>query len=249
MHSDALLDLFADVVAAVRGALDAMEGEWGLSGLRETQYRHDVVADRVALDVLLKADVCVVSEETGVHNKGRPVTVVVDPVDGSTNASIGLPWYAISLCAMVEGEMFVSRVDNLATGTSFVAVRGEGAMMDGKPIRASGQTSADAAIIAINARPNQPMRTQQFRTLGATALDMCFVAAGRLDGYVDCDSDAVAPWDYLGALLVCAEAGAVCADAQGRELEVTDHDVRRSPIAAATPELLQELLVRRSDGL
>jgi myo-inositol-1(or 4)-monophosphatase len=75
------------------------------------------------------------------------------------------------------------------------------------------------------------------------------VASGTLDGYLDCSWSAHGPWDYLGGLLVCTEAGAVVADAEGRDLVALDHDARRTPVAAATPALLEEALAaRRSFG-
>jgi myo-inositol-1(or 4)-monophosphatase len=83
--------------------------------------------------------------------------------------------------------------------------------------------------------------------LGASALDLCLVASGTLDGYVDCVVDAHGVWDYAGASLVCAEAGVPIVDAHGRDLIVFDHDARRTPVAASTPELLEALLqVRRT---
>ncbi|MBW3627007.1 MAG: hypothetical protein KY412_05300, partial [Actinobacteria bacterium] len=67
-------------------------------------------------------------------------------------------------------------------------------------------------------------------------------ASGRFDGYVDSSPAGHSPWDYLGALLVCREAGVEVVDAEGRELVTLDHAARRTPVAAATPTLLAELL-------
>jgi fructose-1,6-bisphosphatase/inositol monophosphatase family enzyme len=83
--------------------------------------------------------------------------------------------------------------------------------------------------------------------LGAAALDLCAVAEGVLDGYIDCSGDAHGVWDYLGGLLVCREAGAVVTDAFDRELVVHDHAARRTPVAGATKALHAELVgARRS---
>jgi fructose-1,6-bisphosphatase/inositol monophosphatase family enzyme len=71
------------------------------------------------------------------------------------------------------------------------------------------------------------------------------VAEGRLDGYVDCLDDAHGSWDYLGATLVCREAGASVVDAFDRDLVVLDHAARRTPVAAATPALLDALVEAR----
>jgi fructose-1,6-bisphosphatase/inositol monophosphatase family enzyme len=75
-------------------------------------------------------------------------------------------------------------------------------------------------------------------------LDLCVVAAGRVDGYVDLPG-AHGPWDYMAALLVCREVGVEVVDAEGRELVVLDHGARRSPLAAATPQLLTAILAHR----
>ena len=74
---------------------------------------------------------------------------------------------------------------------------------------------------------------------------LCDVAAGQLDGYVDGYPDQHAPWDYLGGMLVCQEAGARVTEAAGRELVTLGWTDRRVPVAAATPELLRELLAAR----
>ena len=79
-------------------------------------------------------------------------------------------------------------------------------------------------------------RVEAVPALGAVALDLCAVAEGTLDGYVDASGpSAHGAWDYLGGALVCAEAGAVVADALGRDLNVLDPAARRTPVAAGTP--------------
>jgi myo-inositol-1(or 4)-monophosphatase len=79
----------------------------------------------------------------------------------------------------------------------------------------------------------------QFRALGAAALDICLVAQGTLDGWVDLSSHGV--WDYLASVHICREAGAVVGEALDRELIVTEHAERRSPVVAATSELFASL--------
>lgn len=243
MPPEELLQLFATLTTEIEGAVAALEDR-GLSGLRETQYRHDVVADEIVRRVLGGAGLRVLSEESGITGKG-PITVVVDPVDGSTNASLGLPWFAASLCAVDAEGPLCARVQNLATGERFEAVRGAGATRNGTPIRPSGVQRLEQAIVGLSGWPDRPGGWQQYRALGAAALDLCAVAAGHLDGYVDCD-DAHGVWDYLGGWLVCRESGAVVVDAFGADLVVLDPTVRRGPVAAATPELLGQLLELRA---
>ena len=113
---------------------------------------------------------------------------------------------------------------------------------------ASGRVEPEGAIVGISGLPGGRYGWAQFRALGASALDLCLVAAGTFDAFVDMSPDAHGVWDYLGGALICQEAGAVVVDALGRELTVLDHEARRTPVAAATPELLDALLSVRRAG-
>ena len=103
----------------------------------------------------------------------------------------------------------------------------------------------DLAVIGLSGLPPRHLGWGQFRALGAAALDLCAVADGRLDGYLDCSEDAHGVWDYLGATLVCAEAGVEVVDAGGRELCVLDPEARRTPVAGAGPTLTDALVEAR----
>jgi myo-inositol-1(or 4)-monophosphatase len=234
----ALLDEVADRIA------DALtiSGDWGLAGTIPGQHHSDIAADEVAVDHLVAAGVGVLSEETGLHHPEREVIVVVDPLDGSTNAAHGIPWYAISLCAVDGDGPLASLVVDIPRDRRWAAVRGRGASRDGEPIASGTVTRLEDAIIAVSGLPPRHLGWRQFRALGASALDLCLVADGTLDGFVDCSVDAHGPWDYLGAMLVCHEAGAIVGDVHGRDLVVIDHTARRTPVAAGTPELHAELV-------
>jgi myo-inositol-1(or 4)-monophosphatase len=245
VDDDALLALLHEVAAAVREALGGLD-DWGLAGRRAGQYHSDLAADSAALAVLERAGVGVLSEESGRHRPGSELTVVMDPLDGSTNASRGVPWYATSLCAVDAEGPRAALVVNLVSGEHYEAVRGEGATRDGVALGPSGATVLGESVVGLSGYPPHHLGWRQFRALGAVALDLCAVAAGTLDGYVDCSRDAHGSWDYLGGLLVCREAGASVVDADGRDLVVLDHDARRTPVAAATPELLAELVAARA---
>src|SRR4051812_11320170 len=131
----ALLQETADAIRSALGALD----DWGLADTRPGQYRSDLAADAAALGVLVGNGVGVLSEETGLHHPERDVTVVVDPLDGSTNASRGIPWYATSLCAVDAEGPLAALVVNLADGSTFRAERGAGATADDQPITPSSK--------------------------------------------------------------------------------------------------------------
>jgi myo-inositol-1(or 4)-monophosphatase len=245
---DALIDLLHEAAMAVRQALDDLD-DWGPSGTGVNQYRSDVVADAAALAVLTGAGVGVLSEESGRHGVDGDLVVAVDPLDGSTNASRGVPWFAVSLCAVDEDGPRVALVVDLPHGRTFAALRGSGATVDGLPLQPSGCTDVGEALVAISGLPPVSLGWRQFRTLGAAALDLCAVAEGTLDGFVDCSPSAHGPWDYLGGALICTEAAALVDDAFGRGLSILDHQARRTPLAAATPELFDALVsARRRQG-
>jgi fructose-1,6-bisphosphatase/inositol monophosphatase family enzyme len=239
----AALHAAADAIAASLGAVD----DWGLAGTRVGQHHSDLAADVAGVAVLDRAGLGVLSEESGLLHADRPVLVVLDPLDGSTNAARGIPWYATSLCALDDAGLLAAVVLHLVSGVRYEAVRGGGARRDGVAIKPSGQTSLRRSIVGLSGFPPRWLGWNQYRALGAAALDLCAVADGVLDGYVDCSRDAHGSWDYLGGLLVCQEAGAVVEEALGRDLVVREPTERRTPVAAATPALLAQLLdARRS---
>ncbi|MEM8923798.1 MAG: inositol monophosphatase [Actinomycetota bacterium] len=239
MKPEDILELFDELVADTADALSELD-DWGLSGVgHASQYHHDVVADEIMIDGLHRAGFRVLSEESGLTGDGDLV-VVVDPIDGSTNASKALPWYATSLCAVDAEGPLVADVANLATGDRFRAIRGMGVEAEGVELGPSTCTQLDRAIVAFAGLPPEHGGWGQYRCYGAAALDLCAVATGTFDAYVDI-SRSHRVWDYLGAWLVCREAGVRIADGLGRELVVLN-DERRAPVAAATPALMEQVL-------
>ncbi len=242
--ADEVLQVLRRTVVAVRDAL-AGQRDWGLTGTLHGQYRHDVVADAAALSVLGDAGFGVFSEESGVSGAGREILVVVDPVDGSTNASRGLPWWAVSLCALDRSGPLAAVVACPAGGLCFEAVRGGGATCNGSPATPGTAGRLSEAVVAFNGWPSSHYGWAQYRALGAASLDLCAVACGMVDGFVDCSRAGLAPWDYMGALLVCSEAGARVGELDGRPLVLRRPGERRSLVAAANEQLLEQLLAAR----
>ncbi len=247
VDDDVLLALCHRAVDAVPVALAPVQ-DWRPRGERPGQYAIDITADRAVLEVLGEAGIGVVSEESGVHRPDAPLVAVIDPVDGSTNASRGIPWYASSICVLDDEGPRVAVVANLASGARYHAVRGGGAWRGTTRIEPSGCEALREAVVAISGMPKGHLGWAQFRALGAAALELCAVADGTLDAFVVGTHAALAPWDYLGALLVCREAGAVMGELQGRELVTRDHGARRSVVAAATTSLLGQLERAASSG-
>jgi fructose-1,6-bisphosphatase/inositol monophosphatase family enzyme len=243
----------ADILQVLNNTADAVSKvleantDWSLSGIRHTQYSVDVRADNAALAVLHEAGCAVLSEESQITGQwgDDDILVVMDPLDGSTNASRGVPWFATALCALDKNGMRASLVVNQASGKDrYWATQGGGAFHNGNQMRPSACSTLKEAVVGVSGLASFRPQWSQFRALGAAALDICLVAQGVLDGWVDFNSHGV--WDYLASILICQEAGVATSEYLDRELLVTQYDEKRTPIVAATPALLAQLREVRS---
>lgn len=197
------------------------------------------------------------------------VTWLIDPIDGTTNYLYDLPGYNISIAALVGEHVVVGVVADPSHGRVYHAVRGGGSFCNGSPLglvgdrgpsgsrvqdRSSGAPSLETALIAtgfayspaVRARQGRVVadllpRVRDIRRLGAAALDLCHVAAGRVDGYFEV---GLAPWDVAAGSLIATEAGAVVEAIRGGP------PVPRSVVAAhpAIAEDLQALLSELGAG-
>lgn len=242
VDAHALVELFDAVAREINRAVGAMTAEARREHTgRVGQYALDLVADLAAARVLADAPVRLVSEESGVHERpGAAVTVVLDPVDGSTNCSRGISYWATSICAIDAQGALAALVVNQATGARYTAVRGDGAYRDGVRLWAPHPVKPDDTVLAIAGMPPR-LVPGQVRALGCASLALCDVAAGGLDAYVD-GGAWHAPWDYLGGYLICLEAGATVVDANGDELVTDDVEARRQIVAAGNAALVDALM-------
>jgi myo-inositol-1(or 4)-monophosphatase len=235
-----LLEVLDEAVVAVRGALDVLE-DWGPSGKKPGQYRLDLAADGAALPILHGAGLPVLSEESGMTGDGGSgLLAVIDPIDGSTNAHRGIPFYSTSICVLDADGPRVGVVTNQASGVRYAAVRGEGAEKDGRAIAPSGCEELEAAIVGVSGFPGLHPGWAQYRALGAASLECCAVAEGVLDAYLVVGRSTLYSWDYLAGLLICREVGVAESEREGRDLVVRDAAPRR-PIVAATRRLADRL--------
>ncbi len=164
-----------------------------------------------------RPDDAIVGEEGGSAAGSTGVRWIVDPIDGTVNFLYGIPQYAVSIAAEVDGEVVAGVVLNAATGVEYVATRGD-ARRDGQPISVAGPTPLarrlvftgfgyEAAKRAVQAAAVARLLPQvrDIRRLGSCALDLCHVAEGSADGYVE---EGVNLWDYAAGRLVAKAAGA-----------------------------------------
>ncbi|MDG7006931.1 MAG: fructose-1,6-bisphosphatase [Nitrososphaerota archaeon] len=220
-----------------------------------------IYADRTAEDEILRAlekagPTRVLSEEAGSVGDARAHTLaIVDPLDGSSNFEHGIPFYCTSV-AIAEGGSFeditVGVVRDLVSGDVYSAVRGSGARKNGKRIRASKTDSLSEAVVGIDLsrggrgimRRLAPLVTAARRQVhfGANALELCYVAEGRTDAFVDLRG-TIRITDAAAALLIAREAGGAITQADGRNLDpVFDLAHRLSFVASANPKLHKEIL-------
>ena len=144
--------------------------------------------------------------------------------------------------------LHVVLVVNQARFSCYEAVRGHGVTRDGvRPIACCSRSPrSPTRSVSVSGYPPRDMGWHQLRSLGAVVLELCAVADGSLDAFAEWGDSGLGVWDYLGGMLVCSEAGAAVGEASGRELVVRAHAERRSPVAAASLELLTELLAARA---
>lgn len=241
---DGLQELLRSVTATAITTLADSTDRRG-DGEREGQYALDLLVDGPLVQTLLDAGLGVLSEEAGVIEPDRELLAIVDPVDGSTNASRGIPWFATSIAVVDDTGPLLALVENHVTGERFEAVRGQGAFHNGQRMTPPIPQDLSLGVVGVNGVPPLDRPWAQFRTLGASALDINYVALGAFDAYIDFAKEAHGVWDYLGALLVCQELGVPIADAFGRDLVHRDHGVRRTPVVAHDVKTLEQLVALR----
>ncbi|WP_305782707.1 inositol monophosphatase family protein [Symbioplanes lichenis] len=160
----------------------------------------------------------VLGEEYGdsAGGTGR-VRWILDPIDGTVNYLYGLPQYAVSLAAEVDGTVVAGVVRNAATGDEWTATLGGGAWRDGRRLGGSARTTLDQSLIATGFGYDAARRRHQgavlagliaevrdIRRFGAAAIDLCLAAEGAVDAYFE---KGLNPWDHAAGGLVAAEAG------------------------------------------
>ena len=160
------------------------------------------------------------SEESGLDRADdRDVVVVLDPLDGSTNAAAACPGSPPACAPSTPTGPRAALVVDLANGRTFDAVRGGGAAVDGVPIRAVRRApTLGEAVVGLSGCPHGRSAGSSSGPSAPPPSTCARWPRARSTRYVDCSATAHGPWDYLGGLLVCREAGAVVADALGREL-------------------------------
>jgi len=204
-----------------------------------------IVEEAIALSVS-RNRVNLLSEEAGFLDHGSAVTLVVDPLDGSSNASMGVPLSCFAGVVVRDGVALEALTLWFDTGRVWWARSGEPT-----PFRTSGRTTVDGASVAM-LRPKDNNRAawmrvayaaDRVRVLSSTCLEAALVAEGSIDAFIDAGSDTHRIMDLAAAMVTVPAAGGVVLDVHGRPLDF-DPDLSRrwSGVAAATPALAESLI-------
>jgi myo-inositol-1(or 4)-monophosphatase len=162
----------------------------------------------------------VVAEESGALQGDPDHVWYIDPLDGTVNYAHGIPFFSVSIAYQEKGELVLGVVYDPLREECFTAEAAKGAWLNGKPIRPSSATDLGHCLLttgfpySIRTNPNNnldhyarlSLLTQGVRRLGSAALDCCYVACGRLDGYWE---NEIAPYDVAAGALIARQAGAV----------------------------------------
>ena len=218
-------------------------------GRNDFVTRVDQMAEEAIIEVIRDhyPDHAIIAEESG-QSGDHAVQWIIDPLDGTTNYLHGFPVFAVSIGVMESGELHHGVVYDPLRQEIFSASRGQGAQLDGRRIRVSKQTTLKGALIATGF----PYRTTEdhmdrylamlrevmiatagVRRPGSAALDLCYLAAGRVDGFWEL---GLRKWDVAAGALIIREAGGRVSDFQG-----TDDFLESGNIVGGTPKVYAAL--------
>jgi myo-inositol-1(or 4)-monophosphatase len=240
--SQAWLPIFRAIAAEIRAEIVPLSGTAhgrevvGLGAGGDQTVYLDQLAEGIVVRHLEQAyrsglRFHLISEELGERDFGGPALILADPLDGSVNAKMGLPYYAVVL-AVTEGDRFrdvrLGYVQNLVTADEFHAIEGGGAFRNGRPLQPSTPAfdSRSISLVSFDApsgvEPRERAaaifsRAEKVRQLGSAALNLCHTAAGGIA--LQATPAPVRAFDLAGPLLILREAGGVATDYDGGPLE------------------------------
>lgn len=210
----------------------------------------DVKAEQAIINTIHKAypHHGILAEESGVHHPDAETVWIIDPLDGTTNYLRGFPFFAVSIAVKVKDRIEHGVVLDPIRHECFMASRGRGARLNDRRIRVSKQTQLSESLLGTgftfrdDAISKRYLPTFQaiygqcagMRRTGSAALDLAYVASGRLDGFWEF---GLKPWDIAAGALLIQESGGMICDLQGGE----DYLVR-GDIVAATPKIFKPFL-------
>ncbi|MFN4217679.1 MAG: inositol monophosphatase family protein [Candidatus Bipolaricaulia bacterium] len=208
------------------------------SGFRDLVTEFDRRAEEIIVSLIRKhcPDHSILTEEGSVHpTDTSPYQWIIDPIDGTTNFAHGFPFFAISIALYHKDDALVGVVYNPIHDELFVGEAGQGAHLNGQPIRVSQTETLHESLVMTGFPYDERLipqhlawwerfarKTQTLRRLGSSALALSYLAAGRADGYWELD---LKPWDMAAAVLIVREAGGKVTDLRGNALNLYGGEV------------------------
>jgi myo-inositol-1(or 4)-monophosphatase len=191
----------------------------------------------------------IISEEVGELIQDSEYQWIIDPIDGTVNFAHGVPICCVSIGLMHAGKLLMGAVYNPMMNELFFAEKGKGATLNGRPIRVSGNGNFKTAFLVTGFPYNWPESAEHpikvfeklvleglpVRRLGSAAIDLCWVACGRYDGFWEYN---LQPWDVAAGYLIVEEAGGRISDFGGKDYDVFDKET------LATNGLIHEDMLR-----
>ena len=198
-------------------------------GVNDYVTNVDKEAETIIIDTIMASypDHCVIAEESGlIEGKDKGVQWIIDPLDGTTNFLKGFPHFSVSIAVRINGRTEVACVYDPMQNELFTAQRGSGAQLNNARIRVKQLKDLQGTILATGFPFKQKQHSESylkivtslftecadFRRTGSAALDLCYLAAGRVDGYFEL---GLKPWDMAAGELIAREAGAILTDFSG----------------------------------
>ena len=199
----------------------------------------DRTSEQAIIETLRRSypDHDILAEERGMDSAGKsPYTWVIDPLDGTTNFAHGFPMYCVSIGLEYRRQMVLGVILDPTRQELFEAVSGQGATLNGKRLEVSLSSALDAALLvtgfAYDVRESSQnnleyfsrfcLRARGVRRTGSAALDLCYVAAGRFDGFWEMK---LHPWDMAAGSLMVTEAGGRMSDFKGGTFSIYENEM------------------------
>ena len=198
----------------------------------------DKASEKIIIETIKKTfpDHYILAEESGDHLGGGDVKWVIDPIDGTTNYAHGFPVFCVSIGVLVPDEKVkIGVVYDPSRDELFTAEEGKNAFLNGKPISVSKRGSVQESLIATgfeytlegkiaNMKHFRSVinHAQAVRRAGSAAIDLCYVACGRYDGFWEM---GLSPWDTAAGYLIVKEAGGMVTRFDGAEFDIYGKEV------------------------
>jgi myo-inositol-1(or 4)-monophosphatase len=213
----------------------------GYKGAVNLVTEMDLLSEKIIVAEIRKRfpEHAVLAEESASVEKDSPFRWIIDPLDGTTNYAHGLPIFCISIALAKEEEVILGVVYDPTRDELFTAEKGKGARLNGRKIRVSSESNLSRSLLAtgfpydlreskidnFDHFHNFAIRAQAVRRAGSAALDLCYVAAGRFDGFWEMK---LAPWDLAAGSLMVVEAGGRVTNFLGKPLALSGKHVLAS---------------------